>query len=68
MIATLFVAFVVLVFSLVSFADNLILDDVSRLNETKVNRIIRGQETSHIREGLIYAIKHGLKVSVAGNP
>ena len=66
MIKTLFITFLVLFFSWVSFADDLTLDDVSRLNETKINRIIRVQDSSHIQEGLIYAIKHGLKVSIAG--
>ena len=66
MIKTLFVTVLVLFLSLVSLADDLTLDDVSRLNETKINRIIRVQESSHIQEGLIYASKHGLKVSIAG--
>ena len=66
MIKTLFINFLVLFLNWVTFADNLTLDDVSRLNETKINRIIRVQDSSHIQEGLIYAIKHGLKVSIAG--
>ena len=66
MIKTLFITFLVLFFNWVSLADDLTLDDVSRLNETKINRIIRVQDSSHIQEGLIYAIKHRLKVSIAG--
>ena len=66
MIKTLFITFLVLFFNWGSLADDLTLDDVSRLNETKINRIIRVQDSSHIQEGLIYAIKHRLKVSIAG--
>ena len=66
MIKMLFINFLVLFLNWVTFADNLTLDDVSRLNETKINRIIQVQDSSHIQEGLIYAIKHGLKVSIAG--
>ena len=66
MIKTLFINFLVLFLNWVTFADNLTLDDVSRLNETKINRIIQVQDSSHIQEGLIYAIEHGLKVSIAG--
>ena len=62
----LFIILFTMISGIVSLANELTLDDVSRLNQTKVNRIIRVQKTSDIHAGIAYAIKHKHKLTIAG--
>ena len=58
--------FFAMIFVIVSSSNELTLDDVSRLNQTKVRRIIQVQKASDIYEGIAYAIKHKHKLTIAG--
>ena len=46
--------------------DPLVLDDVSRLNQTRVSEILRPRTEEELRQAILRAKQLGLKVSISG--
>jgi len=47
-------------------SDDLLINDVSRLNPTHVNKIVKNDELNGLKEALLEAQENNLKVSIAG--
>ena len=61
-----FILFAVSANKVVLNSDELLINDVSRLNPTHVNKIVNHQEIEGLQEALAEAREKGLNVSIAG--